>query len=474
MNEKNFQQKKWFKSEIDKAGGWENLDVNQIVASLPEEAPDWMFSAKWEANHLPEILRGLGYDVPEDYFKHQVTAGGTKASEEPKKPSVELGSDAQAILAAFRDATSKEQSIADSVNDKYDSIYYAVLSAANCKSLKRHVLLYGGAGCGKSFMITKALKKVFGEDLQGQNSKGYTALRNNGSIGTSKTSIIAFFYKLRYHKIIFLDDCDGFLMIKDQDIQNMLKGMLDPDNTESDPIKIRIPATVVAGVNKALGLSESQKESKLSKFSTIYGGLYNNKPLYEADYDDEDSDIPFSDDEDTDIPLDDDESFVGDEDEGISSDGFEFHSSLIIASNLERKDLNAAVLSRCESIELNLTTAEFLYRLKTILPNLKTNSDLDLDPKTQSYLYGRAYKELAAAIEIAENGEQVFGKPVQINRHLEFRIVPELAGKLQRCMDMYIDRNGIDGAPEEVYPKVAQAVQSTFWRRYLIPTLATE
>lgn len=471
LNE-NFQFMKWLKNEVTQAGGWENLDVNKLIADLPDEAPDKMFSPRWMANDLPIDLPKFGYDVPKDYFINQVRGANAAANTTAaNKPKVELGDDAKAILAAFKDYEDKEQSIAEAVNDKYDSIYYAVLSAARCKSLKRHVLLYGGAGCGKTFMIMQALRKTFGDDLTGTNDKGYTCIRNNGSVGTSKTAIIAFFYKLRYHKIIFLDDCDGFLEIKDQDIQNMLKGMLDPDNTEKDPIAITVPATVVPGVNKLLGLGGGKQEESRN-FKSIYGELYNDKPLYESDDDD---DIRFDDDDDTDIPFDDEEpseDMIGD-DEPLSTRNFFFHSALIIASNLERKDLNSAVLSRCESIELNLTTPEFLYRLKTILPNLKTNDDLDLDPKVQSYLYGRAYKELAAAIELSENGEEVFGKPIRIARHLEFRIVPELAGKLQRCMDMYIDRNGIDGPVEEVYPKVAAKVQATFWKRYMLPTLAT-
>lgn len=474
LNE-NFQFMKWLKNEVAQAGGWENLDVNKLIADLPDEAPDKMFSPRWMANDLPIDLPKFGYDVPKNYFIDQVRGANASASATAtNKPKVDLGDDAKAILSAFKDYEEKEQSIADAVNDKYDSIYYAVLSAARCKSLKRHVLLYGGAGCGKTFMIMQALRKTFGNDLSGTNDKGYTCIRNNGSVGTSKTAIIAFFYKLRYHKIIFLDDCDGFLEIKDQDIQNMLKGMLDPDNTEKDPIAITVPATVVPGVNKLLGLGGGKQEESRN-FRSIYGELYNNKPLYEADEEYDFSDLPTDDNSDTDIPFDDEvpsEDTIGD-DEPLSTRNFFFHSALIIASNLERKDLNSAVLSRCESIELNLTTPEFLYRLKTILPNLKTNDDLDLDPKVQSYLYGRAYKELAAAIELSENGEEVFGKPIRIARHLEFRIVPELAGKLQRCMDMYIDRNNIDGPVEEVYPKVAAKVQATFWKRYMLPTLAT-
>lgn len=362
-----------------------------------------------------------------------------------------------------------------------------------------------------TFSVKKAMEVEFPKGSLA--SKGYSIEWNSGDIGKAASNMVSFFYKNRQNKIIILDDCDAFIKEKDPAIQNLLKGMLDLDNTEKNPKYITTPASIrnlaskilkseasnkkegvefsidmnrlkegrlvvsidgIEALNEAISQEEFKiktvKKNKSSHFNEDYFSL---GLLNESKEDDDDEWI-----DDGELSEDDKELAMllnqaendGEDDCEIPSK-WRFTSRLIMISNLTKSDVNDAVLSRTLSYELNLTKEEFLARLSEILPNLLTDVETESSMELVEYAKKAAYAYLIAAVDIADKGGSVKGVPVIINQKLQFRIIAELAGKWMQRADSYAEEHNITRQDKLTLDTINNAIKMNFFIFDVIPSL---
>ena len=359
-----------------------------------------------------------------------------------------------------------------------------------------------------TFSVKEAMKYDFPEGPLAR--KGYTIEFNAGDIGKAASAIVAFFYKNREKKVIILDDCDSFVLSKDQAIQNLLKGMLDLDNTEKNPKMItvapqirKLASKIIAADNKALEegveveinqnalregrlavsvngeevYNEEASAEELAQFKLVeaapakkairehtdYSGL---GLLYESEDDDEWEEMS---EEDAEVAA----QFaeLDNEDPEQIPPKWRFASRLIMISNLKKTDLNDAVLSRTLSYELRLTQEEFMARLAQILPHMLTDVETEDSAEVVQYAKEAAYAYLLAAVELANKGGSVGGKPVRIVGKLQFRIIAELAGKWMQRADDYAIKNNIDVSDRLSMDRINNAIKKKFFMYDVMPSL---
>lgn len=359
-----------------------------------------------------------------------------------------------------------------------------------------------------TFSVKEAMKYDFPKGPLAR--KGYTIEFNAGDIGKAASAIVAFFYKNRNKKVIILDDCDSFVLSKDQAIQNLLKGMLDLDNTEKNPKMItvapqirKLASKIIAADNEALEegveveinqnalregrlavsvngeevYNEEASAEELAQFKLVeaapakkairehtdYSGL---GLLYESEDDDEWEDMS---EDDAEVAA----QFaeLDNEDPEQIPPKWRFASRLIMISNLKKTDLNDAVLSRTLSYELRLTQEEFMARLAQILPHMLTDVETEDSAEVVQYAKEAAYAYLLAAVELANKGGSVGGKPVRIVGKLQFRIIAELAGKWMQRADDYAMKNNIDVSDRLSMDRINNAIKKKFFMYDVMPSL---
>lgn len=359
-----------------------------------------------------------------------------------------------------------------------------------------------------TFSVKEAMKYDFPKGPLAR--KGYTIEFNAGDIGKAASAIVAFFYKNRNKKVIILDDCDSFVLSKDQAIQNLLKGMLDLDNTEKNPKMItvapqirKLASKIIAADNEALEegveveinqnalregrlavsvngeevYNEEASAEELAQFKLVeaapakkairehtdYSGL---GLLYESEDDDEWDDMS---EDDAEVAA----QFaeLDNEDPEQIPPKWRFASRLIMISNLKKTDLNDAVLSRTLSYELRLTQEEFMARLAQILPHMLTDVETEDSAEVVQYAKEAAYAYLLAAVELANKGGSVGGKPVRIVGKLQFRIIAELAGKWMQRADDYAMKNNIDVSDRLSMDRINNAIKKKFFMYDVMPSL---
>jgi len=124
---------------------------------------------------------------------------------------------------------------------------------------------------------------------------------------------------------------------------------------------------------------------------------------------------------------------------------WQFKSSLILISNLRLNDVNEAVRSRCQCVELTLTRPEFLCRAEQIIDNIKVGDDSSNDPETVKWAKREAFAIFKTIL--GATGFQGTGfDDVQINIPLEFRLVATMTGAWLARYDRWCDIKGIKDA----------------------------
>lgn len=369
-----------------------------------------------------------------------------------------------------------------------------------------------------TFSVKQAMQVEFPKGAL--SKKGYSIEWNSGDIGKAASNMVSFFYKHRQNKVIVLDDCDSFVLSKDQAIQNLLKGMLDLDNTEKNPKYITTPASIRALASKILAneaksemhegvefsidqkqllegrlvmsiegeevLNEAIEPEELKKFKIVetkkpvresrsvldtgdYFGLgLMNEAVVNDDDDNWDGELSEEDQELAEQLNQLDNDY---EDDVEIPPKWRFTSRLIMISNLRKSDLNDAVLSRTLSYELSLTQEEFLARLSEILPNLLTDVETESSMAIVEYAKKVAFANLIAAVDIANHGGAVKGKRVIIDQKLQFRIIAELAGKWMQRADDYAEKNGIRSQDRLTLDRINNDIKMNFFVFDVIPSL---
>lgn len=355
---------------------------------------------------------------------------------------------------------------------------------------------------------TYAVKEAMKYDFPKGNlsRKGFTIEFNSGDIGRSASAIVAFFYKNRANKIIVLDDCDSFVLAKDQAIQNLLKGMLDLDNTDKNPKYITVAPQIRKLASKIIGADEKYDEGveisidqQKLKENILNVSIDGEEVLNESISDDEKALFSLKESktvqkkvkesgidyfglgllEESDEELDEDDLLTQEEfselERDLDEDGippkWRFTSRLIMISNLHKSDLNEAVLSRTLSYELSLTQDEFIARLGSILPNMLTDVETEDSTEVVQYAKNVAYAYLMAAVDLNKNNGTVAGKPVRIVGKLQFRIIAELAGKWMQRADDYAVKNNISGTDKKTLNMINNAIKRNFFVFDVLPSL---
>lgn len=441
-----------------------------------------------------------------------------------------LSADALAMLeeteAMEEDSLDETASLADIVESKYDNLYLAAANILSGRSMKKFALLYGDAGIGKSYSVNKAIKEVWPKSKL--KSKGWRLTKTKGAIGNAITNIVVYFFSHRNNEVIILDDADGFLLSKDQNVQNLLKGMLDTDNTPTNPQAVSIPSTIAAKATKMLAARNKEGRDPLEEGIRIHidqqllregilsvsvndeevvqtriteadaakfalprlreeedfvhavrnpmGGIRNifrEATAEEEEFAPEDEDEEF-------ITGEDDEDLMVDTEETEVPTDWVFSSRMILISNLTKDQLNDAVASRCDTVGIHLEPDEFCCKLMKILPDMmKDLSATELDPAIVDYAKNSAYGLFNNVIELAEQGVAPYGVPVHINpKALQFRIIPELTGGWIRTADAFVAKwnrqhpeQALDAIPETM-PIIAQNIKKTYVKTVLLPTLS--
>lgn len=502
LQEANFNIGTFLKNYIQTHG---NADLDGIIAALPEEKAGLYYKTHTDAlqQKINEITARLG-------------AQGTPVNVEPPKPfSVDdLTNDLARELVGSDDEVDAVISAADSAQDKFDTIRSVARTILQGKGIKHHAFIYGDPGCGKTFSVKEAMKYDFPKGALSR--KGYAIEFNAGDIGKAASAIVAFFYKNRQNKIIILDDCDSFVLSKDQAIQNLLKGMLDLDNTEKNPKMItvapqirKLASKIIAADNEALEegvdveinqnalregrlsvsvngeevYNEAASAEELAQFKLVeeapkkkairesfnsedYFGLN----LYTENADDDEWEDMSDDDAEVAAQF----AELDNEDPEQIPPKWRFASRLIMISNLKKSDLNDAVLSRTLSYELRLTQEEFMARLAQILPHMLTDVETEDSAEVVEYAKEVAYAYLLAAVELANKGGSVGGKAVRIIGKLQFRIIAELAGKWMQRADDYAAKNNIEVSDRLSLDRINNAIKKKFFVYDVMPSLITD
>ena len=413
------------------------------------------------------------------------------------------------LYKALVSANNKTDSVAQSVADKYDGLYETARNVASGASLNPHAFICGEPGVGKSYSVEKGIEKGLSEWKPNKKHKNKPKfISRSGSVGTAFTDLLIFFFKNRHEKLILLDDCDGFLVGPSQDINNFMKVLL---NSSLKPISS--PRTIRANANRQLEKENESIEHKnihvdtskllegkcsiscgdesfefdvnlqeAAKIKNVFGfkkHLTEKKtydPLHQIDkYVERNlgliNESELSDEEEE--RLEDIERAA--EDLGLSNEELEtseqipddwiFDSNLILISNLYISDIDDAVISRCDTYQLNLTVPEFFCRAEQILDDLKVGEYSSTNPEVIKW----AKREAFAWLKIAVLGSSEFKNVhVPVNVHLDFRFVGnKVTNKFLSRAIRYCRDNNVDLENPENWPKIEMGLRDGFMRDLL-------
>lgn len=343
-----------------------------------------------------------------------------------------------------------------------------------------------------------------------------TVVKESGSIGSSFTPLLLFFYKNRHNKLILLDDCDGFVVSTNKDIQNFLKALVGPQlpisvsptildnannslkkefsdkkkesiievntdrlaegicnvtaNGENFDFSVSFEEAVELG--KAFGynkLSETNKPRKLINRFGEYGNIQAIREVQALNQRAADLENAISkgferSDMQEDIPMSD-----GDAVEYVIQNKWEFDSSIIFVTNLALSEVDQAVLSRCEKSELRLTMLEYLCRAEQILGDMK----IGIESSNAAEVIEWCKYEAFALFKILLLGTTKYKNwAVNIKAHLDFRLLNVITNKFLIRVNKLWAKEGIDPTIPTNRPIIEDKVRGKFIED-LIKVLAT-
>gem|GEM_PF-3555427 len=432
---------------------------------------------------------------------------------------------------AIADFDAKGSSIEEIVHAKFDKIYQTSERVASGRSLKQFAFIYGQPGIGKSYTVAKAVKKGVEKWNTARGPKP-TIETAHGAIGASPTPLIVFFFKNRANKVIILDDADGFVTSTNDDVQNILKCLMDPDGYAlTTPSTIRQGATKL--YRKEMGLDECLN-TEIPEVGTLFtvdtskvdegilkyriGGL-----LYECNVTKEEaaqlkecfpmhkvteaerkayeqfreamSGKPLCRPDGKVMTLKEQDTFIqGIDLNSITSDNmaaavmnadgsvadeiadeipssFYFTSRMIMISNLNREDLNDAIQSRCDCIPIYLNRQQFLFRAEEVLNWINVSKTTLTEPELVDW----AKRESFAIFKACMNDLNYKNSKInmRIGIRLELRIIASLAGLLLARFDTWCEKKGItDYLKPEVYQQFENDQKVYFIKYDLLPYMA--
>ena len=212
---------------------------------------------------------------------------------------------------------------------------------------KRHMMICGSPGVGKTFSVKEAVLQAVKEGVD------FKTQYVRGTIGKSISNVMAFLYRFRQGYLIIFDDCDDFL---DSDLGNVMKGVfeLDAPSTNTGSVGVRKMAA-----KNVLDLEDQPLEENAIHKYLRTDDFMMNEGLGDGDYEDEDDDNVDTDGE-------------GETQELLPA-RINFQSRILFISNKKRDRIDAAVRSRLSIVELYLTAEEIINRIREIFSQLLKN-----------------------------------------------------------------------------------------------------
>ena len=141
-----------------------------------------------------------------------------------------ISKDLSGIAQQYGDAELK-----GSAEEMFQEMQDIVKNIILMRSDKRHALIFGDPGIGKTYEVMETCKR-----FMGQNPKKARYTYEAGDIGSSMSALVPFMYAHSRNEIIVLDDNDKMLMTGiDPAVQNIMKALLDPKAAEEKPITVR-------------------------------------------------------------------------------------------------------------------------------------------------------------------------------------------------------------------------------------------
>jgi hypothetical protein len=195
------------------------------------------------------------------------------------------------------------------------------------RGAKNSLVITGGAGIGKSYVVTETVKT---EGL----TKGQDYFVIKGKITTA--SLYQTLFMHRHGALLIFDDCDS--VWNDQDSANILKAAL-------DSYDVRTISWISARTVNVSRMSDDDKKA------------FNDNLDLKIAADPDDRSIKFP-------------------------SEFDYEGKIIFISNLKMKDMDDAVLNRSAKIDMDITQEQIIQRLETLLPNLG-DPDVPLDAKKE-------------------------------------------------------------------------------------------
>ena len=128
-----------------------------------------------------------------------------------------------------------------------------------------------------TYSVKKCVKDMW--DSSPLKAQGWTYKYQKGSIGTSIAPVTAWLFENRDRMICVLDDADAFLAAKDPDVMNIFKGVLNTENTLSNPE----PVTTKPTIRKIAASYITDKSKFLPTKQEIDLGLVDSGSLQECE-----------------------------------------------------------------------------------------------------------------------------------------------------------------------------------------------
>jgi hypothetical protein len=429
---------------------------------------------------------------------------------EPKDPS-EWSKESSALSAEF--ATADIRSDDGTADGTFRTIYNVVRNICLRRAQKRHCLIHGDPGVGKTYEVKKSVEA---------NAKNSEFIYESGDIGSAPSALLAFFFYNRNGKTIILDDNDGMLVEGAQRVANILKALLDPMANEKP---ISVPTTMMRGINVQLEQFEPINEAVKFEIDVdrlregvLKVDVGGREALYEhLNYDEkhrllsiiredeepkmrrqkwnkyrrlsevthliDDDEEELGDGEDVDAPLPDRRRRTereemdamlntddGDQEGGITRQ-FYFDSSVVFVSNLRRDQINPAILDRVRAVEVNLTVDEFTDRLVKVMHGLCKNTTFNSTPQELiEWAKKCCWTGLKGVVGCWKDGAPLFGGPVVINRKLTFRAFEEFVDTFMELAYDYEERVGGGSLRDKSFrDKISKELLKQTMRRSMLP-----
>lgn len=232
-----------------------------------------------------------------------------------------------------------------------DTLYghMAQLVEMACRGTLRSLLIYGGPGTGKTYTIMQTVEKL-------GLAKGKDYVKLSGK--ASPIEIYKTLFMYRDGGLVIFDDLDS--MWGNEDATNILKAALD-----TSPVREISWASA-----QTINVSKMSDERKQDLFAQIDRQI-NGEDEFEEELDDEEDDKKRAK-----------KKPKAGSDKIKYPSTFDFKGRVVFISNLKKQDFDTAIMSRSAKINMDLTAAQILQRMRKILPTLG-GTDVTVEMKEQ-------------------------------------------------------------------------------------------